>query len=200
MNESILNDILVAAPSTTIKRAQIIYQENDESNGLYFVEKGMIGLFHISESGKETFLRVFGEKAIFGHRSYLAEENYHATTIALTEAKIKHISSSSFESILAENPSLVRQLLKKVSQDLGNAEIRMAGLQDKTTNQRIAESMLFLKLKYPEKTWTRKEIGEYSGSSFESVTRFMSLCESEGIIKKLGRDFEILDQEKLLNH
>ena len=89
-------------------------------------------------------------------------------------------------------------LIKSIAKDLGSAEIRLAGQQDKSTNQRIAESLIFLKLKYPDVVWTRKEIGEYSCSSHESVARFMTKYENLGLIRKVGRDFEIINKEKLL--
>ncbi|MAZ49484.1 MAG: hypothetical protein CME65_13070 [Halobacteriovoraceae bacterium] len=200
MSYQLFESTLTRSNTKSLKRNQIIYHEGDKADGIYFVESGMVGLFHISENGKETFLRVFGPKSMFGHRSFLAKEKYHATTMALTATTIKHISSEQVEQAINQSPELLRSILEKVARDLGAAEIRMAGLQDKTTNQRIAESMLFLKYKYPTTVWTRKEIGEYSGSTHESVARFMSYCESEGIIKKHGRDFEILDEQKLLNN
>lgn len=165
---------------------------------LYFVETGLIGLFHIAESGKETFLRVFGDKCIFGHRSFFASEKYHATTIALADSTVKTISIDKCNDFLDSNPDKLRLITKRIAIDLGAAEIRLAGQQDKSANQRIAESLIFLKYKYPDVVWTRKEIGEYSCSSHESVARFMTKYESLGLIKKIGRDFEILDKNKLL--
>ena len=199
MTYQAFSHILQKTETRSIKKNQVIYHEGDKPNGLYFIEAGIVGLFHISESGKETFLRVFGQNSIFGHRSYLASENYHGSTIALTDIKIKHLSPKESETFFKEKPEALRAITTELAQDLGKAEVRLAGIQDKTTNQRIAESLIFLKLKYPEKVWSRKEIAEYSCSSSESVTRFLTHCEDTEIIKKIGRDFEILDQEKLLN-
>jgi CRP-like cAMP-binding protein len=86
-----------------------------------------------------------------------------------------------------------------VARDLGDAELRLAGLLDKTAHRRISESLVYLKLKHPDYTWTRKEIGEYSGSTPETVTRVMRILERKNIIKKHGRDFEILNNDKLLS-
>ena len=194
-----LSDILQKTETRSLKRNQFIYHEGDQPNGLYFVESGIIGLFHISESGKETFLRIFSKNSLFGHRSYFASENYHASTIALTETKFKHILPKECESFFQEQPDALRAITTELAKDLGKAEVRLAGLQDKTTNQRIAESLVFLKLKYPEKTWTRKEIAGYSCSSSESVTRFLTYCEDQNVLRKTGRDFEILDREKILS-
>ena len=199
MTYNLFNSILIDYPPQKLKRNQIIYHEGDNPSGLYFVEEGLVGLFHISESGKETFLRVFSKQSIFGHRSFFAEESYHASAIALTDTIIKHIDSKSCHEFLDKSPSIIKSILKKVALDLATAERRLAGFQDKSANKRIAESLLFLKHKYPETVWTRKEIAEYSGSTQESVARFMSYGEKEGIIKKIGRDYEILNEPALLS-
>ena len=75
----------------------------------------------------------------------------------------------------------------------------MAGLLDKSAPKRISESIIYLKLKYPNYKWTRKEIAEYSGTTFESVARVISSLEKMGLLKRLGRDFLITDHEAVLS-
>lgn len=181
------------------KRNQIIYHEGDFPKNLYFVKSGIVGLFHISEEGKETFLRVFGKDEIFGHRSYFAEEPYHASSVALTPVTLAVISAEECNRICNDHPSLIKNIASTMAKDLGKAELRMAGLLDKTAHKRISESLVYLKLKHPDYVWTRKEIGEYSGSTFETVARVMTILEKKGLIEKSGRDFKILDLDKLLS-
>jgi CRP-like cAMP-binding protein len=183
----------------TVSRNEIIYHQGDHPKSLYLVENGLVGLFHISESGKETFLRVFGQNAIFGHRSFLAEKPYHAQSMALQKTELLVLDKAQFVSICDKNPQVTHELLKLLANDLGQAELRMAGLQDKTANQRIAESLVFLKHKYPQQVWTRKEIAEFSGSTFETVARVMTKLSDLKLIKKLGRDFQLIDSQKILN-
>lgn len=180
------------------KRSQIIYHEGDVPTHVYFVESGLIGLFHISETGKETFFRVFSKGDILGHRSLFAAEPYHASAVALTPVTLKSVSAEECEKICLEHPEIMRKLIKKLSIDLGKSELRMSGLLDKTANKRISESLVYLKLKYPDYTWTRKEIAEYSGSTYETVTRLMTYLEKNNLIKKIGRDYQIDSPEKLL--
>lgn len=189
---------LKEAPRHQLKRGQLIYNEGDEPKYIYFVEFGLVGLFHISESGKETFFRAFGNQTFFGHRSYFAKETYHASTMALADTQLIYISSQDCEKWCAENPLLIREIAEKMARELGEAELRIAGLQDKTAYRRIAEALSFLKSRYPQQIWTRKEIAEYAGSTLETVTRVMSQLEQVGLIEKKGRDFEILDFQKLL--
>lgn len=194
----LLKPFIEVSSKRACKRSEIIYHEGDIPESLYIVEEGLVGLFHISESGKETFLRVFGKGCIFGHRSYFAESPYHATAIALEKTSIVIISKDQCMDICVNKPDLLKEMVKMMALDLGDAELRLAGLQDKSAPTRIAESLVYLKLKHPEHVWTRKEIAEFSGSTFESVTRVMTKLSDQKLISKEGRDFIINDAQKVL--
>lgn len=195
---NLLKPYIETSTKRTCKRGEIIYHEGDIPESLYLVESGLVGLFHISESGKETFLRVFGKDSIFGHRSYFAEAPYHATSIALAKTELSIISKDQCIDICVNKPDLLKTMTKMLAKDLGEAELRLSGLQDKSAAARISETLVYLKLKHPEYVWTRKEIAEYSGSTFETVARVMTRLSDEGLITKEGRDFTICDAQKLL--
>ena len=182
------------------KRSDYLYREGDSPKSLYIINSGLVGLFHTSESGKETFLRVFSTGSIFGHRSYFAKENYHASAIALTKTEITIISSEQCDEICHSQPALLKQMVSLMAKDLGEAELRLSGALDKSANRRIAESLIYLKLKYPQQIWTRKEIADFSGSTFETVTRVMTILSQRDLIIKEGRDFNIPETDKLLKY
>lgn len=182
-----------------LKKGDILYNEGSMPEGVFLIKTGLIGLFHVAPNGKETFLRVFGEGNTIGHRSYFASEVYHASSIALAPTTVEYLSQDKFEEFIKENPEFIRDVLTQVSQDLGLAELRMSGLHDKTAASRIVESILFLKLKYPQQLWTRKNIADFSGSTFETVTRVLNKLEKSNEITKNGRDFTINDPERLLS-
>lgn len=194
----LLKPLIQSSHRRNVKKGEIIYQEGETPESIFLIEEGMVGLFHISENGKETFLRVFGKDAIFGHRSYFAETNYHGTTIALNPTKLVIISKKQCEEICLHHPELLQKMVKMMANDLGEAELRLSGLQDKTAPSRVIESLLYLKLKHPDHIWTRKEIAEFSGTTFETVVRVMTQLNEENLIKKEGRDFRILEMEQLL--
>ncbi len=184
----------------SLKKGEILYHAGDKPDSVYFIEEGLVGLFHLSEDGKETFLRVFDKDNILGHRSYFANEEYHATSMALTNVIINSISTKTCDQICESSPKLIKEVTKIIAKDLKIAELRLANLKDHSAQKRIIESMVYLKLKYPTKVWTRKQISDYSCTSFESVTRVMTKLEAESLIDKKGRDFNIPNIEKLLEY
>lgn len=182
-----------------IKKNELIYTQGDSPESLFFVESGVLGLFHISETGKEVFLRVFNEGSLFGHRSYFAQTPYHANAIALSPSEITIIDKEECKRICETDPELLLNVTQSLAQDLGHAELRLSGVQDKTVPKRVCEALVFLKLKYPDQVWTRKQIADFSLTTFESVARVMTNLSERGIISKQGRDFTINDLNSLLN-
>ncbi|NCN40928.1 Crp/Fnr family transcriptional regulator [bacterium] len=197
--KEILKPLLDETYSKELKRGDYLYHMGDDPKGIFYIEEGLVGLFHLSESAKESFLRVFSEGFILGHRSLFAEEPYHASSIALSKTTYKFIPKGLCSSLCKQHPEFLKAVAMTLAKDLRAAELRIAGLASHSAQERIAETLVYLKLKYPQQVWTRKEIAEYSGSTFESVTRLMSKLEEEGAIHKSGRDFEILNMKALLN-
>ncbi len=184
--------------SRNLKKGSFIYEEGQGPSGIYYINHGLVGLYHLAENGKETFLRVFGKNNLLGHRSYFCKEKYHASSQAITNAEITFIPQEDLEIYLGQNPNSLRQILAQVASDLGRSELRMSGRHDKSAGGRIIESIVFLKLHYPDQLWTRKQIADYSGSTFETVTRVLNKLEKDGDIIKNGRDFSIISVESLL--
>lgn len=180
------------------KRNEEVYNQGDFPRSLYLIESGIIGLTHTSEKGHETLFRVFSKGYVFGHRSLLAGETYHARALCLTPAVIYEISEQKFKDIYQKKPEILRALAEILAKELGSSELRMADLQDKSAHHRIVESLVFLKLKHPDYTWTRKEIADFAGSTLESVVRVMSAMQESGLLLKEGRKFHILDCELAL--
>lgn len=195
----IIKPILTSLPIKNLKKSENLYSEGEEAKYIYIVQSGIIGLFHLSEGGKETFLRVFGCHAILGHRTYFANETYHANAIALSNVVLRVISIHEFEKLYGENTDLLLAVTRIIAKDLKEAELRLSNLQDKSAHLRVTESLVYLKLKYPHQVWTRQQIAEYAFSTNETVTRTMTKLEQMNLIEKVGRDYKIFNPEKLLN-
>jgi CRP-like cAMP-binding protein len=182
------------------RRGEVVYRESDESKNVWLIDSGLVGLFYISETGRETFLRVFGENYIFGHRSLVVSENYHASAVALTTSRIAHLPREDFLRILKNSNEALFELTQIVARDLRKAEKRISGMMDKSAAKRVIETILYLQLRYPDQPWTRKEIAEFSETTLETTARVLAQLEVGNFITKNGRRFSINDPESLLGH
>jgi len=179
------------------KKGEIIYHEGDFPEYLYFVKSGLVGLSYISELGKETFFRISGKNDILGHASFFINEAYSGTSIALNQVTLIVISKDECIRISQEGPKFLLEVIYKLSSELGVAELRVVGLSEKSAPKRVAESLIFLKLKYSGQVWTRKEIANFSDTTSETVTRVMKTLVSLDLIQKVGRNYIITDLEQL---
>ncbi|MCB9063019.1 MAG: Crp/Fnr family transcriptional regulator [Halobacteriovoraceae bacterium] len=184
----------------TYKKGQIIYHEGSKPEGLYCITSGIVGLVNILPNGEESLLRVFGPNNFFGHRTMLANETYHSTTIALDETRLCFVSKERFYEIIHKQPDILLKMTEILAKELKAAELRLRDSTGKKAQTRIIESLVYLKTKHPNHRWTRKEIGEYSGTKTETVARVLSLLEKENLIKKIGRNILIESTEDLLNY
>lgn len=197
---NIIKESIAQTHYHVFKRGDVIYREGDQSKNVWFIESGLVGLFHIAESGRETFLRVFGEGYLSGHRSAVVNENYHASAVALTTSRIGYLPKDDFLHLLKGSSEALMELTQIVARDLRQAEERIAGLMDKSAGKRVIETILYLQLRYPTQPWTRKEIAELSETTLETTTRVMTQLEDENFVTKDGRRFSINDPQNLLRH
>ena len=181
----------------TFDTGEFIYREGDTPENIYLIEDGLVGLVNMALNGQETLLRVFGNQYIFGHRSLMAGENHHASAVVLRKSKILTLCFHSINDVLENMPEFLPIITKILAKELKYSEMRFAGITSKKVTSRIIESLIFLKNRYPEYKWTRREIGEFCGAQTETVTRALTKLEKEGLIKKSGRDIIIVDEENL---
>lgn len=201
LNKYELDDVLIKFGSPRLfHKGDVLYNKGERPHGLYYIQDGIIGLINLAPNGSESLLRVFGEKFFIGYRSFLVNEEYHATSVALTDVKLVYFPFENAQEILEKSPALLVHLSQMLARDLRIAEERFNDLTGKRVINRIIESLVFLKKRQPDYQWTRREIGEFCGAKTETVTRVLTQLENEGFIQKDGRDINILDPQKLLEY
>src|SRR5690554_6272095 len=77
------NSTFAGCKELSYRKGDIVYHEGEQGERVYLIRDGVVGLFSLSEEGQETLLRVFSKDSIFGHRSFVAQEPYHASAICL---------------------------------------------------------------------------------------------------------------------
>jgi len=181
-----------------LKRGEQLYCTGEIPTGLHFIRKGLIGLVVSGPTGNEYLIRLAKADQYLGHRSLFAAEEHHATAVALEDTEVVSVSKAIVLRVIETWPKISLLLLEAVSKELKQAELGRVSLADKNVTARIAESILFLKTRYPEHQWTRREIAEFCGSTTPTVIRTLAKLEAEGIIRQEGRIIEILKRATLL--
>ncbi|KAA6208226.1 Crp/Fnr family transcriptional regulator [Avibacterium paragallinarum] len=157
--------------SYKVEKGIPIYHQGDTAQSFYFIQQGLIGLYHTLENGKESLVRIYKSGDYFGFRTLFGDKKYHCTAKVLMEAEIIKITPLNIDHFFLENPATIRLLFQLLSNELREAEGRLAKSAYLKSLDRVIDSIYFLKENFPEYHWTHREIGEYAGCETETAIR-----------------------------
>lgn len=172
-------------------RGQSVFVPGDQSRGLYIVVKGRVRVHRISLEGREQTLRVaipfqtLGESLLF--RPGQRHSNHalcleSSTTLILPLARLIALTDAF--------PVLAQAFLREFSQRIQDLEERLEETALLTLEQRVAR----LLLEDESVESSPREMAAYLGAARESVSRVLLRFAKDGLVRKEGRVFEILDR------
>jgi CRP-like cAMP-binding protein len=182
----------------TLVRGHILYRAGDDPVGLHFIRNGLMGLIASGSRGNEYLIRLSKAGHCIGHPSLFSREPHHATSVALEHTEVVSVAKDIVFHVLEKYPAVALLIMESLSKSLKLAELARVSIADKDAVSRVAETVLYLKERFPEHKWTRKEIAEFCGSTTATVIRILARFEDEGIIHQAGRNIEIKNRPKLL--
>lgn len=155
----------------TVPKGTALYAQGESSREFYFLEKGLVGLYHTLENGKESLVRIYKQGDYFGFRTLFGDGEYHCTAKILQTSEIIRITPQNLEHFFYENPAAVRMLFQILTNELKDAENRLAKSVYLKSLDRIIDSICFLTENFPGYNWTNREIAEYTGCETETAIR-----------------------------
>lgn len=183
----------------TFKRGEHIYAQGEMSNGIYFVQSGLVGLTMISpKSGKEHLLRFFKQGQFFGHRSLFSKEVYHGSAVSLETTTIKFVTKEVIFTAIKKNSSLLEGVVQVLAKELRRCESMHVMILENQILARVAQSLVYLKDLHPDHNWTRQEIANFCASTVSTVIKAIAELEGMGLISQEGRVIHILNRDALV--
>jgi CRP/FNR family transcriptional regulator, polysaccharide utilization system transcription regulator len=188
------------------KKGQVIFYEGNQAYGLYCIFSGRVKLVKTGVDGRQQIVRIAGPGDLLGYRSLFAEEPYAATAEVLEDATICCIDRNAFFPLLAKNPQLSLNIIKKLAHELREAEDMATSIAHRSVRERMAELLLMLQSTYgkPVKAGiridiqlSREEMAEMIGITQETAIRLLSEFKKDGLIDVKERDITILNAKGL---
>ncbi|MGB5444475.1 MAG: Crp/Fnr family transcriptional regulator [Psychromonas sp.] len=181
------NNSRISLSQLSIKKKQPVYRDGISANGFYYVKSGLVGLYQVTESGKESLLRIYGPGSFFGYRSLFTEQKYPATSRTMLNSELLKIDVSDFTELESIAPNISAYLMREVCEELGEAEKRLMQQTSCSAKKRILDAIYHLFTFYPDYSWTYREIGEYSGTDTTTVIRYCKTLKATGYLRKDSR-------------
>ncbi len=189
------------------KKGQVVFYEGNRAFGLYCIFSGKVKVFKTGIDGRQQIVRIAGAGDLLGYRSLFSDEPYSATAEVLEEASICCIDRNAFFPVLAKNPDLALNIIKKLAKELRQAEDLATSIAQKSVRERMAELLLMLKETYGRTSkkglvislhLSREEMAEMIGITQETAIRLLSEFKKDGLIDVREREITILNPKGLL--
>ncbi|MEQ3665630.1 MAG: CRP-like cAMP-binding protein [Olleya marilimosa] len=187
-----------------VKKGDIIFREGEALNGIYCIREGVCKLTKLSENGKDQVVKLSVKGGMMGQRSLVSNECSNLTAVALNDMQICFIPKQEILDDLQKNVNFSMDLLKRMAQDLRDADDSLVDMAQKTVKQRLAETLLYVKNKFDNDadgylalTLSRDDYASIVGTATESAIRILSQFKKEGIISTKGKQIKIEDEQAL---
>jgi len=188
-----------------LARGDHLFQIGDHFRSVYAVRSGSLKTYATSEDGQEQIMGFHLPGELVGLDA-IANDIHPLAAKALETTSICEIPFDSFESLSNQLPSLQRQMLRVMSQEIHNDEQNMLTLGQRSAEERLAAFLVSLSNRYRRRgfsstqfnlTMSRGDIGNYLGLALETVSRLFTRFQTEGLLKVERRNIELLDRQRL---
>ncbi len=187
----------------TYEKGSLIFREGNRPFGAYCIVSGSVKMYRLTDEGREQIIRILGPGEMLGLASLFSEETYSCSAEALDTTTVCFLEKNALLPLLAKNPTVALNSIKKIGQELVHAEKRIYDFAMKSADERLAETLLEFSTRYTrnaefELPLSRKELAEYIGTAPETITRLLTQFHNQKVIHISGRRIKILNKEKLL--
>ncbi len=208
----VANDIipLNIIPNNKIRRQfkknEVIFNEDDYINYIYFIVKGSVKRVSTDSHGKEFLDEIHHQNEFFGYLNFFNNNQgkHKKTAIALEETEIALIPKKDFNKLISKNRDVATTFIKILSGKVFNKEKRLLQLAYASVRERVASAILIL-LKKQNKVIEKKrlhisrlDLANVVGTSKESLIRTLSDFKKEKIILTGRTDIEIINEPALI--
>lgn len=185
------------------KKKQVIYNEGNHPNRLFYVQKGKVKLYKSNEDGKDLTIGLYGEGDFFGYMALLENSVYRETAEALEDAEIAIIPREDFDDLIRENPLVMKKFIQILAGNVVEKENQLLGLAYNSLRKRVADSLIMLQKKFGKGKSpfsihiSREDLANIAGTATESLIRTLSDFKAEKLIEIKDGQIILTNEKKL---
>ncbi len=189
-------------------RGQHVVMAGQKSEGLCLVRSGCLKAYTVNEEGESQVIGFYlpGELVCIDD---LCNDVYPYHIEALETSSVCMISLPSLLELAAICPDVIQNVLKKISYNMRREHERMFVLTKMNASQRLAAFLIDISQRMKNCyqaddgelniCMRRSDIANFLGMATETVSRWISRFQNEGIMQVNRRHITITDMNKLCN-
>lgn len=181
-------------------KGDTIFREGAFARGLFCVNKGKVKLSKSGSSGKEQIVRFAKKGDVMGYNAMLSKSPLSCSAVALEDASVCFIPADEFFSLLKDQPDFSLKMLELTAKNWKEASRLITDMAQKTTKQRLAEMLLWLKETFGlddndciDINLSREELANLVGTATEAVIRLLSELKKSNLISLDGKRIRLVD-------
>ena len=203
-------DLMLLEHPTSYPSNIVLFSERDPAQGVFVVLEGEVKLSINSSDGKRLILRIAKKGEILGMDSALSGQASEMTAETLYPSKIAKITRRDFLGFMARHPEAYQVVTEELSRQISMAcaQLRTVALSA-SAPEKLARLLLDLGRNGGQATdvgtrfrfsLTHEEIGEFIGTSRETVTRTLSVFKTRHLVDFHGSTLTIPNKTALASY
>ena len=199
-----LDDLRENSHVNMYKKAQIIYQEGNYPNKLFFINKGKVKTFKSTDIGKELTIDLLNEGDFLGYTALVENSPYKESAEAFEDCELSIISKEDFDLLLNNNMEVVKKFIKLLAKNVSEKEDQLLSMAYNSLRKRVADALLILQEKYKNDSQdkfsihiSREDLANIAGTATESLIRTLSDFKNEKLIEIKNGNIIIENEKKL---
>jgi CRP/FNR family transcriptional regulator len=204
-----VQDLMSIEHPTSYPANMILFSEKDPAQGVFVVLEGEVKLSINSSDGRRLILRIAKRGEILGLDSALSGQASEMTAETLYPCKIARIARRDFLSFMSRHPEAYKIVTEELGRQIGMAcaQLRTVALSS-SAPEKLARLLLdFSQSGHTTELGTRfrfslthEEIGEFIGTSRETVTRTLSAFKTRHLVNFKGSTLTIPSKAALATY
>lgn len=183
-----------------------LYRQGERANAFYIILAGGVRLMEFTPTGKVVTIKVYSAGDIFGLLALSQVHIQAATVEVVSPARVLAFRAEEARLLLQQNGVVAARLLAHVVEHVHHAHDRIRHLAAEKTEQRLARAVLHFHKKFGiihedihviEAEISQKDISEFTGTTIETVNRYLRDWEKRGWIRLAWKHIDILDPTAL---
>lgn len=188
---------------------QTLHHEGEIAHGVFVIHSGRVKLLKTDINGNSYIVRIAGQGDLFGYHSMLNQTPYCLSAITLEDSVICFLDGAIFLKLIGSSTKTALNLMKLMATNMQTLENQLISMARKSIRERFIELLAQLSTQHGQPCadgtiitihLTRDEMADLIGTSHESVTRLLSDCKQEGLIRVEGRRITVINLAALSQH
>ena len=184
------------------KKGELIFEQGNNSNYIYLLNKGIVKCHKIDESGKELTTALYKEDDLFGYASLLQNIPYEESATAMESCELMAVPKDELKEVLNKNHRVNFDLINLLSDNISEIKDQLLQMAYGSVRKKTAATIVQFAEKMNKKNnesikISRSDLASVAGIATESLIRTLSAFNKEGLIDIEGRNIKIVDLESL---